>query len=356
MSNKRSSLQSLISEVQALKEDESLSQWLLEALTTRITARIDLPAHLPITSLYLQCDPLLQKRFGKALAGILESFEPRLGADEQEREFLYSLLSLAATIRNDQIKERLRRWLYQDAFQDWYYDIFNLYGVLLLTTSAYDSDEDWLDFVMKILPTRSRFRAFAVETHRAILDTKGIDCLELLPNILDVVDSDDEVTSSRLSLLLGETIETFGADRFFSYAVKSINKETRDVADVCSNTLKLEHLVADEVSEEMDRWTLFLKERSWAPAIKRWQKAGSKLDTFKEIVNRCGEFDYILMPSRIIYGAYHVVTFRNGNYEIVIKSSDRDLSEFLGYSRANEAGTGGDFDNDSGLAFSDAEG
>lgn len=332
MDNRQSQFDLLLGEIQAFKKTEELSVWLLRALHRGVPGVINLPArgerHILIEKLYKKCDPLFQIKFGNALALSLERFEPSATPDANELEYLYSLLSLAALIRNDQIKERLHRWIQMDAFHEWEHKTFNLYGVLILTTSEYDSNEEWLHHILKVLPTKAYFGEVAAAAYRAILETKGLDCIELLPDSLKTVELNDKRARSRFRILLSETMERCVPDFFFTTVARLLNSKERDVADVCLNVLKLENLIEEEFQnqKEFDKWTQYLGEKVWQPAIQRWRKAGTDPKTFGRILKECGSYA-ILRKGWI--GAYRILIFNQGRHEITIKASDKKFAAFF---------------------------
>jgi hypothetical protein len=333
MSSIQSSFDVLVEQVQALTNEEALSLWLMEALDPRSQGKAYLPTrgerHNLVSKLYKRCDPLLQATFAKALANILQSYEPGLKPDSLEPQYLYSLLSVAAVIRNEQIKERLRRWFFEEWFSEWHYGIYNLYATLLLTTSAYDSDEQWATFIRKTLPTKPYFHEIAIESYAALLNTRGEESIELLPEVLAVIDSADENALGRLGVLVSETIERFSEERFFHLAAKALNRQKQDVAQICSNVLKFEELIERELKGELRsrNWPGFLGTRVWEPAIKRWSSAGSNAAVFSDIIAKCDDMSFV--PSGYVRGDNRVLIFGRQGHEIVISPPIGRFSAFF---------------------------
>jgi hypothetical protein len=332
MNNRQSPFDVLLGEVQSLEKAEDISLWLIKALSKRSPEAITLPTrgerHIFIEKLYTRCEPLLQIKFSSALAIILEDFEPRPNPGTDDLDYLYSLLSLAAVIRNDRIKERLRRWLYDEAFHEWQHKIFNLHGVLILTTSVYDSDEEWLYFIKRKLPTKPYFGTVAAEAYSALQDTKGLECLELLPDCLNTIEITDKNIMSRFRILLSDTLERCAPEFFFMTVAKLLSAKERDVANVCLNVLKLEHLIEGEFRDQkqFDKWTDYLGEKVWQPALERWRKDGTDPEVFARILKEGGTYD-ILRKGWI--GPYKILTFNNGRHEITVRAKDKKFSPFF---------------------------
>lgn len=332
MNIKHDSLDSIIQELQPLTDVE-LAQWLIKALNKQSPEIIHLPTrgskHSFIENLYKKCDPLLQEKLGRGLALVLERFEPNLTPVQGQPEYLFSLLSLASVIRNEQIKERLRRWLYLGAFRDWRYDASNLYGQLILSTSRYDSDRTWLEFLLRSLPAKSYFRDVAVETYRAVLDTRELESLELLYDVVTSIDPDDEDTFKRFLLFLTITKKKFGFNPLLAHAVRVLDNRERDVAKVCFSVLRFEDFLEGicQDPEHFMRCGRELDVLVWQPAINRLFEIDdeeTQTETLSRILMECEYYRRDVASPQIahMYRQTKIVFRFRGTHEIAIDKKE----------------------------------
>jgi hypothetical protein len=335
VNDKHFSFDSIVGQIQRFTDHE-LSQWLIRALDKRSPEMKNLPTrwerHTFIEKLYKKLDSTVQIKFSNALSHALEHFEPELKPREGDPRYLYSLLSLAAVIRNEQIKERLRRWLYLGLFHNWEYKIFNLHGVLILTTCAYDSDETWRNHLMNVLPTKAYFRKVALETYRAILQTRKLDCVELLPDILSTAEPENEDLKERFGYLLSETIGRFGQEFFFARATAALNSGAKDVAQVCSNVLKFEDFLEEAFRDGRQlkyfkEWIKHLDEVVWKPAQENWREMEDEESkkVFDRILDKCRDYITPIPRAFVRYDKdddNEVLSFR-GTHEIVVNLKEQ---------------------------------
>lgn len=281
MSDRILSFDSALDEIRDLNADEQLSEWLIQVLDRRVPGVRRLPgrwtSHAFVSRLYRKSDLLLKERLGRAYSRLLVSFEPEMHpnreATEGDREYLFNLISLASTIRAEQAKARLRRWLYLEVYRDWEYDNFNLHKQILLATAAYDPDDAWVSYVHDTLPTKSYYERVALASYRALLQTKGIDCLSLLPRVLGAVPPSHEKRRKSFGYLLGLTMSRFGREVFLSKAAETLNSGERDVAALCSNALRLEDFLEDAFPQSQ-KWQMsscvdHLRLKVLQPAVRR---------------------------------------------------------------------------------------
>ncbi|HEV7893612.1 MAG TPA: hypothetical protein VGP08_23560 [Pyrinomonadaceae bacterium] len=298
--NRLRSFNSVLDEVKAFETDEQLREWLIQVLDKRSTGAKRLPNRWPrhafVSRIYRKSDTLLKERFGRVYSHLLQSFEPGTASDgkahDAERELLFNLVSLSSTIRTEQAKARLMRWLRNGAYRDWEYGTFNLYNEILLATSAYDPDEAWLSYICDSLPTKPYYERVALASYRALLQTQGIGCLELLPQVLGAVDPRHEKKRKSFGYLLGLTISRFGAEVFLDKATEALKRNVEDAAEACSNALRLEDFLEDAFSEaqaeQLKSCVERLRRSVLDPAIERLQslEADEKADALHNLVKK----------------------------------------------------------------------
>jgi hypothetical protein len=334
------SLKDVIEKLRAFSRDE-LFHWLARALDESSPEAIPLPMtwerHAFLANLYRSCDHPLQLRFSDAFAGLLEQFEQRPGPAPEDRQYLFSLLSLASTVRSDRAKVRLRRWLYLELFHDWKQEFFNLHGELILATTAYDPDEAWVEYISKVLPTRPFFREVARQAYRALLQTRGLDCLTLLPDVLKVLDPLAEEDKEQFGYLLSITLNRHGREIFLRQAKAALSGSHLGVSDVLASVLAFEDFLAEPLRETGDHFEEFIQRLNsevWSPATRRWQEmeAQENLQAFEEILEKC---DYTIIPQGYIKDALGVLTFNGGKHELIVPHHCHHLKAFFKHYEVN---------------------
>ena len=312
--------------------DEELYQWLAESLEGKSSRLAPLPtrweAHTFIADIYRKCRPSLQVKLGHALAGLLEAFVPNVSQSKNSKH-VYQLLSLASTIRNARTKERLRRWLYSEIFKDWVYAVYNIHGELILATSTYDSDEVWINYISKLLPTREFFPKVARHAYRAVLQTRGIDCLDLLPDVLPVLDPEVGNNKEEFGYLLGVTIDRFGKELFLKKATETLKAEWR-LERVFVNVSRLEQFLQSVLSgkkELFEELHSHFDREIWHPCAEKWRslKREDNHLAFDAILDVCKPEP---TPSYFITDALGVLRFP-GPHELVVPNSFTHLRPYF---------------------------
>jgi len=281
MSNRKTAFDDLIDDMRAHNNSElasSLRVFLDEGTFGNRQIYTRLERHVYLISLFKACDPSLQDKIRNALASLLEAFEPMEPPTNRDLRYLFQLLSLSQAIRSQQAKERLRRWLYAHAFEGWRYDIYDLYSELILATSTYDSDDEWTYFLLNDLPKRPSFKESALAAYRAVLQTRRLESLSLLPDILAVEGFEDPAFFQTFGLLMRQTIRKVGTQQFckvFAAVLKGV--EGKSVIDLWTVVLRFD--------QTFDRGLAIYKAHLSAlsePLIELWQTAVSNWESMKE--------------------------------------------------------------------------
>jgi hypothetical protein len=324
------------------RPDEELYKWLADGLaetaseTARPHSQVDLDTF--IVDVYREADPALQQRLGLALASLLESYVPSL-TPNKNAAYLSGLLTLSSNFRNKRVRERLRRWLYVDMFKDWNYRGDNLLGVLIAATSVYDSDEEWLHHIRHILPTKPFFPQVARFVYRALMDTVGIECVELLPRILRAVNRADKKDQAGMAYLLLRSLKRFDQEPFVTKVSEVFNADWR-VEMVFEDTLNLEECLKSALSDKPDRFYALTDDfdaRIWTPVSRKWLSLDSERnqETFKAILQVCKPET---VDQSIVGDALGALDFR-GRHFLVVPRSHGHLREYFRFAAA-AAGAG----------------
>lgn len=325
------SMSQVVERIQRLS-DEGLRQWLAESLEGKPSRVAPLPtrweAHTFIADIYRKCSPSLQVRLGYALAGLLESFVPNVSRSKNSK-MAFQLLSLASTIRNERTKERLRRWLYSEIFKDWEYAIFNIHGELILATSTYDSDEVWMNYIRRILPTKEFFPQVARHAYRAVLQTRGISCLDMLPDILPVLDPETGNNKEAFGYLLGVTLDRFGKELFLKKATETLKTEWR-VERIFINVSRLGQFLQSVLSGKQELFEEFhghFDREIWRPCADKWRSLEREDNhlAFEAILDVCKPEP---TPTYLITDALGVLRFP-GPHELVVPESFTHLRPYF---------------------------
>jgi len=315
---------------------EELFRWLATVIDESSPETTPFPStwtrHTALAMVYRSCDLPLQLRFSDAFGRLLESFEPQPQAASSDRHYLFSLLSLAGTVRSDRAKKRLCRWLYLELFRDWEEKPFNLHGELILATAAYDPDDQWVEYVSTLLPTRPFFDKVARQAFRALLQTRAVDCLKLLPAMLKVLPPEDEDERVQFGYLLGLTVDRCGFDVFLKKAVKALGSARLTVAQAIAAVSFLDRFLSETLEnsdEQIDTSVRYLTSKLWQPAIEKWRGMNDEDNyrTFVEILGSCHDY-YTIIPQAFVKDVLGVLTFR-GSYELVVPTSLRHLALFF---------------------------
>ena len=127
--------------------------------------------------------------------------------------------------------------------------------------------------IYETLPTKPYFSRFALAAYRALLQTQGIDCVKLLPQILRAVDPVHEKERVSFGYLLSITIQRFDQEVFLNKATEALDSAGHDVAEVCSNVLRLEDFLEDAFKpsqeEQLRRCVKHLRRAILDPATHR---------------------------------------------------------------------------------------
>ena len=344
----QSQLLSLTQAVEWLRplSEEKLYDWLAEALEKgRANAT---PPHTQwdidtfLVDVYRECDPGLQLRLRSAFASLLESFVPSL-TPNKNAAYLSALLTLGSNLRSKRVKERLRRWLYADMFKDSYYLGANLHGDLILATSVYDVDDEWLHHIKTVLPTKSFFPKVARHTYRALLDTVGIGCMEALPDVLRSINREDNDERVAMGYLLRLSMKKFGREMFLNKTAEVFSTDWR-VENVFENTLNLEEFLKAAFPNETDQEELIedLDVKIWTPWADKWRDLDVKrsTETFTAIMLVCKPEPVEQFYVRDALGA---LAFRGGRHHLVVPKSHEHLKgyfEFAAHVMGAAAGAG----------------
>ena len=346
LSNRPLSLSQIVERIQRLSDDE-LFNWLAESLEEKyhpvapINTRWEV--HTYIADIYRKCTPSFRARLSQAFAGLLESFVPNV-SQKKDSKYVFQLISLASNIRNKQTKERLRRWLHSEIFKDWEFQNFNLHGELILATSTYDSDQQWLNYIEKVLPTRSFFSKVARHAYRALLQTRGIDCLGLLPDMLRVLNPENENEKEAFGYLLGVTLNRFGQELFLEKANEILSADWR-VEIVFKNILNLEEFLRSALSRQsgpfgnrFEEFRRYFDLEIWKPCAERWQSLDEEKNSlaFEAILEACRPN---VVPGYYLQGVMGVLNFR-GRHELAVPVSFLHLRTFF-YCNEMAVGVGG---------------
>lgn len=290
--------------------------------------------HIVVAELYAASTSRTKEKLETAFAAILEGFEPSEPPRENEVEYVFHLLSLAATIRNAQAKERLRRWLYINAFEGWQHGPFSLHGQLVLASGAYDSDEQWLHWIKTVLPRRDGFVTSALPAYRVILQTRGLECVSLVPDIVLVTELSDIGFVRSFNYLLGLTIERAGANAFCNEVIAVLNRMNRPVREVFTIILRFRSIIEKELETapaELERMKGNLRDL-WDGSLKAWSKMDVQdaYETLDRTIDAAGPERYQVLPSHFrAVGVIEVVVF-NSEYYLPITKQHAALIDMCG--------------------------
>jgi hypothetical protein len=311
---------------------------LIDALKAYLSSGIiggrPLPArserHVFLANLFNGCDQTLQDRLRNAFACLLEFFEPSEPPKTSDVEYLFYLLSLAPVIRNKQAKERLRRWLFANAFDGWKYDIFDLQNELILATSAYDSDEVWTNFILHILPKRANFKNVSLAAYRALWQTIQLNSLSLLPSILLFSNPEDSKFLKSFGYLIRLTIDKAGTQQFCNKTISVLDNFESPPLEIWTVVLRLEELIDQELAkyrEELKPLRQHLR-IVWANAETKWRSlpppdSYEMFDKLLEVFNGQWELMHFFYRPSGMKGAF---MFRK-RHALVITESDAYILE-----------------------------
>jgi hypothetical protein len=242
------------------KSKSDLGVWVEKFLRTGTAEGKSVPLqverHSFLSNVYIRCDSSSKMKFQAAFADLLERTVPFSKTSAAECEYYFYIISLASVVRNDRVKERLRGWLFNRQFKGWRFEVFDLYTCIILSTSAYDSDEEWTNFLLETLPRDENFRDYSNAAFRALLQRRGLKCVRLLPEIVHALDLDDEMNRPPLGYLIREACRRFGETSF----VKQVDAAFTAFGHVERNSrkklivaIKFERLIREELRQLDER-------------------------------------------------------------------------------------------------------
>jgi len=327
--NEGSSINNLIRHMQGLDDSQlaySLRIYLKEGSFGDTPVYTILERNRFIAELFNRCDTTLQERIRRVFSDLLETFDGTNPKDDPE--YLFYLASLASVIRCGQTKERLRRWIRQGTFDTWKYGIFNLNSELILATSSYDSDDEWVDFMLSVLPKRSSFKESALAAYRALWQSRGVECLSILPDVLLISDLEDVAFSQSLGYFLRLTIDKVNVETFCRTMIAVLDRTQRPVDEIWIIVLKIEEIVERELAIHKGDLSPLLEHLKvvWNRAVVTWQKlpppyAYEAFDKLLEVPEK--DWQNIRLTSPGIRGAF---TFRK-RHIIEVTEQDKDILE-----------------------------
>jgi hypothetical protein len=213
-------------------------------------------------------------------------------------------------------------------FKDWDYLGANLHGDLILATSVYDVDDEWLHHIKTVLPSKSFFPKVARHTYRALLDTVGIECAEALPYVLRSINREDTNERMALGYLLRLSIKKFGRKIFLDKTAEVLNSDWR-VEKVFENTLNLEEFLKAAFPNPEDQYDLIndLDVKIWQPRVDKWRELDVKrsTETFKAILVVCKPQT---VEQFLVRDALGALDFR-GRHNLVVPKSHGHLKEYF---------------------------
>jgi hypothetical protein len=268
------SINSVIAHIQGLDDSElasSLRIYLKEGVLADGLVFPSRDRHIFVRVLFDHCDTILQERLRRVFAHLLERFEGSNPKDDSA--YLFDLVSLASAIRSSQSKERLRRWIRQGIFETWTHEIFNLNNELILASSSYDSDDEWVDFLLNILPKRTSFKDSALAVYRALWQSRGVECLSILPEVLLALDFQNGTHIKTLGSLLRLTVEKVQGNSFCSTLGAVLGRMQKPVEELWLIVLRIDEIVEHELAAykvELGPLTAQLL-KMWYGAISTWQ-------------------------------------------------------------------------------------
>jgi hypothetical protein len=282
-----------------------------------------------IVDIYRECDPSLKQRLASAFANLLEAFVPNLTPNEAAAEYLSGLLTLASNFRSKRVRERLRRWLYTDMFKDWEQSGANLHGELILATSVYDSDDEWLYHIKHILPSKPFFPRVARHVYRALLDTVGLECIDVLPNVLRALNHNDRDEQFGFGYLLRLTLTKFEQENVLAKVKSVLGAEWR-VEMILEDILNFEEFLEPAFSGQRERFEALVAdvdERIWKPVTEKWRDLGPEKSnqTFMAIQRVCNPRT---VEQFYVSDAIGALDFRGRHYLVVPKTHTHLKSYF----------------------------
>lgn len=268
------SVESLLVYLRALTDvqmEESLRLYLKEGLLGERPVYTVLERHRFVAEIFNRCETVLQEKIRRVFASLLQNFEGTNPGDDPA--YLFSLVSLASVIRSASAKERLRRWIRLGTFKGWKHGIFDLNSELIVATSAYDADDAWIDYMLKVYPKQPTFAESALATYAALWQTRGEQCLDLLPEIMATGNPADRGFSKSLGYHLRLTIRKLGYERFNKLTAKAFQDARNNVPTAWLAILTFDELLDSELAKHNTRLTELTDqfEGLWAEAVKAWR-------------------------------------------------------------------------------------
>jgi hypothetical protein len=282
-------IKSLTRKIQDLDDAEltrCLRMYLKDGMFGETPVYTRLERHRFIAELFNQLEAKLQERVRVAFSNVFESFEP--ANQKADAEYLFYLVSLASMIRSSQTKERLRRWVRQGTFDNWRHDIFNLTAEAILALSSYDSDDEWVEFMLTVLPKRASFKEHATAAFRALWQTRGTTCLSLMPDVLLSSDVDDAAFVKSVGYLSRLVADTVGSDKYSRTVNTVLSDMQKPAYESWAVIVRYDYLVERELSTiypRRDSLVDALREK-WRITTSEWQGLEDKdrYDAFYKIL------------------------------------------------------------------------
>lgn len=272
--NDETLIDTLISQMQGFDHSQlarSLRVYLKDQIFGDIRVHTVLEPHRFIAEVFSRCDTALQEKIREAFSDVLEAFEGTNPQDDAET--LFYLTSLASVIRTGRTRQRLRRWIRNGTFDTWKHAIFHLNSELILASASYDADEEWSDFMLKVLPSRSSFKDSALAVYRALWQARGQECLSILPDVILVLDLKTGTFAKSLGYLLRLTIDKIGVEQFSRSLIAVIDNMQRAVDDVWVIIVRIEEILEQELVMYRDELQPLVQHfaSAWNRAAATWQ-------------------------------------------------------------------------------------
>ena len=274
MDERLNPIKALIARMQHLEDADltrSLRMYLRDGIFGETPIYTKLERHRFVSELFSQSDTKLQERIRIAFSNVMESFEPANA--KADAEYLFYLVSLASVIRTSQTKERLRRWVRQGTFDTWRHDIFDISAEAILALASYDADDEWVDFLLNVLPKRASFKENATAAFRALWQTRGTTCVSLLPDVLLTSDVDDEPFVKSVGYLSRLVVDKAGFDQFAKSADTAFKNMKKPAYESWAAIVRFDYLAEHELSipaNERESLTNTLRGH-WSKAISEWR-------------------------------------------------------------------------------------
>jgi hypothetical protein len=202
--------------------------------------------------------------------------------------------------------------------------------------------DEWLHHIKTVLPTKSFFPKVARHAYRALLDTVGIKCMEVLPDVLRSINREDKDERMAMGYLLRLSMKKFGRETFLDKTAEVLTTDWR-VEKVFENTLNLEEFLEAAFPNPADQFDLFqeLDVKIWTPWADKWRELDVErsTETFKAIMLICKPQ---FVDQFLIRDALGALSFRERHHLVVPKSHEhlREYFEFAARVMGAASGAG----------------